>query len=434
MPVLQRDELASSPLADLHAIASELGLDGYRRLRKAELVEAILAGQGSSKDADEGSSKDADASSESQADEGPAEDVSSTGDGGSAQDADEGEKPRRRSRRGGRRAKSARASRDADADRDTDGGGDADARADSPKREERRGEGTIEVLGNGSAFLRVAPPEPSDDDVYVSAGQVRRCELVSGDHVTGPVRAPRRSERYASLVRVETINAKPADEVADGTRFDDLPAAFASRRLELGAGDPTLEAIDALAPVGLGSRVAIVGPARAGKTETLRRIARALADRAGGDGAPEVSLVLAGVRPEETADWPLEPVATGTLTGAADAQGQTVERALDTAQRVAARGGDAVVLIDTLDGVPASVARRALQSARNLVEAGTLTVVATATQPLGGETTVVALDRELAARRRFPAVDPRASGTLRAELLVGEEGVEAIARAIAEAD
>ena len=89
----------------------------------------------------------------------------------------------------------------------------------------RIAEGVVEVLGNGSAFLRVDPPEPSDDDVYISAAQVRRCELVSGDSVTGPVRTPRRSERYPSLVRIDTINGASADAVSDGARYEDLPVA-----------------------------------------------------------------------------------------------------------------------------------------------------------------------------------------------------------------
>src|SRR5207302_4010018 len=82
--------------------------------------------------------------------------------------------------------------------------------------------GVVEVLGNGSAFLRVDPPEPSDEDVYISAAQVRRCELVSGDRVTGPVRTPRRSERYPSLVRADTINGASADAVANRLRYDEL--------------------------------------------------------------------------------------------------------------------------------------------------------------------------------------------------------------------
>ena len=90
-------------------------------------------------------------------------------------------------------------------------------------------EGVVELLGNGSAFLRVDPPEPSDGDVYISAAQVRRCELVSGDRVTGPVRTPRRSERYPSLVRIDTINGASADTVSDGARYEDLPVALPER-------------------------------------------------------------------------------------------------------------------------------------------------------------------------------------------------------------
>src|SRR5206468_7590048 len=121
------------------------------------------------------------------------------------------------------------------------GGGDA-----------RIATGEVDVLGNGSAFLRVDPPEPSDEDVYISAAQVRRCELVSGDKVSGPVRAPRRSERYPSLVRVDSINGKPADEVAEGTHFDDLPATFPTERFALDGEDVTLKAIEWLTPLGRG--------------------------------------------------------------------------------------------------------------------------------------------------------------------------------------
>src|SRR5205823_10330647 len=92
-------------------------------------------------------------------------------------------------------------------------------------------EGVVELLANGSGFVRVQPPEPSDEDVYISSAQVKRCELVSGDRNTGPKRAPRRSERFASLIRVDTINDRPASELADTVRFDDLPAAFADERL-----------------------------------------------------------------------------------------------------------------------------------------------------------------------------------------------------------
>jgi transcription termination factor Rho len=416
MTVLDRSELQASPLSDLHLIADQIGLEGFRRLRKADLIDAILGEKGQ--------------------DPASAEDSS----------AEESERraPARRSRRGGSAAKVAadtkpasedeeepRASSDRAPARRTSRtqGGRGREKADEP---ERNAEGVVEVLGNGSAFLRVSPPEPSDEDVYISAAQVRRCELVSGDRVTGPVRTPRRSERYSSLVRIDTINGQPADAVAEGTRYDDLPASYPSERLAFDSEDPTLKAIEWLTPLGRGSRAVIVGGARAGKTETLRGILGALAGREG----LETTLVLAGVRPEEVGDWqqgPLAPAATLTFATSPDTQGQAVEGVIEAAKRVASRGGDAIVLIDGLDGLHPHSARKVLVAARNLTEAGSLTVIATATQPFGGETTVISLDAVRAGSGRLPALDLVASGTLKAELLVGEDGAEAITRARATA-
>jgi transcription termination factor Rho len=293
-------------------------------------------------------------------------------------------------------------------------------------------EGVVELLANGSGFLRVDPPEPSDDDVYVSAAQVKRCELVSGDRVAGPKRAPRRSERFASLIRIDTVNDRPAAELADGVRFDDLPAALPADRFRLASEDPTVKAIEWLTPFGKGSRVTIAGPARAGKSEAVRRLADAL-------GVHEdltLMVVLVGVRPEEISEWdrgPLTPAAGISFAASAEAQANTIEPVIDQARRLAARGADVVVLVDTLDGLSEHVARKAMAAARNIVDGGSLTVIATASAPIGGETTVIALDAELASTGRFPAVDLVASGTIRPELLVGEAGAEAIARARSEA-
>jgi transcription termination factor Rho len=293
-------------------------------------------------------------------------------------------------------------------------------------------EGVVELLGNGSAFVRLSPPEPTDDDIYVSAAQVKRCELVSGDRVTGPVRAPRRSERHPSLIRVDTINGRPAEEVAEGTRFEDLAVAWPAERLALDADDVTLKAVEWLTPFGKGSRVVVAGPPRAGKTELVQRLARALAGRED----LEVLVVLAGVRPEEVADWSQgepAPLSTHSFAASPDAQAQAVEQAVEQGRRVAARGGDAVVVIDTLEWLAPQAARRALAAARNLDGGGSLTVVATAPAALGGETTVITLDAQLTGLRRFPALDLAASGTLRQELLVGRAGSEAIAAARADA-
>jgi transcription termination factor Rho len=435
MPVLDRSELEASPLADLHAIADQLGLDGFRRLRKAELIDAILGEPGGSASRPESRDNGEETQEEPDAGERPArrrrlprsrrggtkdrvEEPQQESEAEGETPAPEEETGRRTRSRGGRERSSRRAER-------TEVAAEEDDAA-------RVAEGVVELLGNGSAFLRVAPPDASDEDVYISAAQVRRCELISGDRVAGPVRLPRRSERYPSLVRIDTINGKPADEVSEGARYEDLPAEYASERLALGAADPTLEAIEWLTPLGLGSRALIVGSALAGKTETLRRLLAAVSGREDLD----ITVVLAGVRPEEVAQWqegPQAPAAALTFASSADAQGQAVERALDGAKRVAARGGNALVLIDTLDGLPPHAARKALAAARKIRDGGSLTVIATATRPFGGETTVIALDATLTSTGRQPILDLMASGTLRPELLVGEDGAAAITRARAAA-
>ncbi len=463
MAVLDRSALEASPLADLHVIARELGIDGFRRLRKAVLIDAIVERQGGdgavaavgevveekpkrtrtrrakadAEPAEEAPAarprrrkKDADEAVEEapaprsrrrrkDADEEPAEPVA-VEEGTTDEDAGDEDRPARRSRsrrRGGR---------------EEDRGAETAVAEPREREAERVAEGRVELLGNGSGFLRVSPPDPSDDDVYISAAQVRRCELVSGDTVTGPVRAPRRSERYPSLVRIDTINGRPADEVSEGTPFDELPAAFPTKRFALGSEDATLKAIEWLTPIGRGSRVTITGPARSGKTEALRRLAGALAGQEG----VELSIVLAGARPEEITEWKQvepAPVAALALAASPDARAGAIERALDTAKRIAARGGDAVVLVDSLSGLPAGVARRLLSAARDIVDGGSLTIVATADEPVGGETTVIALDVTLTSTGRFPALDLVASGALRPELLVGEAGADAIAQARATA-
>ena len=414
MPVLDRADLEASPLADLHAIADQLGLEGFRRLRKEELIDAILGERGSTPSAPSAAPADID----EQEEEGPAQ----------------APRPRRR------RLPRSRRSTASGSDSETGAREPAGRAAREPRR--RTGEedgdaarvasGVVEVLGNGSAFLRVEPPEPSDEDVYISAAQVRRCELVSGDRVGGPVRRPRRSERYPSLVRVETINGKPAEEVAEGTPFDELPCTWPSERIAFDADDPTLRAIEWLTPIGRGSRVTITGGPLAGKSEALRRIAGALAGRE----ELEVSVALAGVRPEEAAEWaegPVEPVGSAHAGAGSEAQVHAIERAVEIAKRIAARGGHAVLPIDSIDALAPPAARRALAAARAIAGGGSLTVIAAASAPIGGETTVIALDPALAGAGRFPALDLVRSGTLRPERLVGEEGARAIVQARAEA-
>jgi transcription termination factor Rho len=421
--VLDRDALEKSPLADLHLIANELGVDGFRRLRKPDLIDAIIATQSGAEEEPAAPAKPrrarrakAEAEVEAPVAADEEEEEEEEAEEGAT---DEGAPARpRRGRRGGRGRGRAR-----EEDRDT-------AAAPVAEAEDRIAEGVVELLGNGSAFIRLTPPEATDDDVYVSAAQVKRCELVSGDRISGPVRAPRRSERFPSLVRVDTINGRPAEEVAEGTKFEDLPATWPTERIALGSEDVTLKAVEWLTPFGKGSRVLIAGGPRAGKSRLAHGIVGALSGREG----VELLVALAGVRPEEAADWTEPaPVATVSFAASPDAQAQAVEQAIEQGRRVAARGGDAVVVVDTLEYVPPHLARRALAAARNIVDGGSLTVIATGAAPFGGESTVIALDAQLTALRRFPALDLAGSGTVRADALVGEAGADAIARARAEA-
>ena len=421
MSVLDRATLEESTLADLHAIASELSLDGYRRLRKSDLIDTILAHQSG----EELPERDAAEPTEEAEQSEPAE--SAEGD-----DEDSAVSARRRrGRRGGRgRSGSGRNGNGEGEDGDApaaDAGEPAPTAAAARDEEPVIVEGVVELLPNGSGFVRLTPPEPSDDDVYISAAQVKRCELVNGDRVTGPRRAPHRSERFPSLVRIDTVNGRPAEELADRGRFDDLATEFPTERFKLGSDDATLKAVEFLTPFGRGSRVTITGGAWAGKSHLLRELAAALAEQEG----VTVFVALAGVRPEELGEWAQGPVAPGaavSFAASAEAQDNAVELVVDQARRLAARGSDAVVLIDTLDGLHPLGARKAMAAARNLKDGGSLTVIATSSRPLGGETTVVTLDAALAIGGQHPALDLAASGTLRPELLVGETGAKAIAK------
>jgi len=469
MSVLQRSALEASPLADLHALASELAIDGYRRLRREQLIDAILERQGEAPERSLGAQGDVverrgegprrERSGESTAEgvgkageqPAPGAEQRGPGAGGGGQPADatapraapaaspkdaaqagrsseppepelpgaspEEAAPRRRRRGGRSRSRALDSTREAEEVR---------------QEEEEIVEGEVEILPNGSGFLRVDGPEPSDRDLYISPAQVKRCELISGDRVSGPRRPPRRSERFGSLARIDTINGRPASELAGGARWEELPAEFPRQRFKLAAEDPTVKAIEGLTPFGRGSRVSIVGPARSGKSEALRLLLGALC----ADPELHCSLVLTGVRPEEITVWeqgPCKPIAAVSFAASAEARAHAVELGVDQAKRIALRGGHALVAIDTLDGLPPAAAREAFAAARCVPDRGSLTLLATASAPLGGETTVIALDLALASTGRFPALDLAASGTIRAELLVGEAGADLIYRTRAEA-
>lgn len=367
MSVLQRQELEGSPLADLHAIASEIGLEGYRGLRRDDLVAAILGEQGGEPAGEPEGADGPDA----ELDDAPRRGRRRSGRGRGRRGGAAGEGPEQ----GGADAEPA--GEDAAEDAAEDAGAEPDEPAGEPVA------GILDVLPNGSGFLRVA----DGDDVYVSPAQIRRCELRAGDEVSGPLRPARRNERHPSLVRVEAVNGRDAEPPEQRPLFDELGAAHASERLP---GPDSLEDV----AYGKGSRVAIAGAPGTGLTRTLAEMVDALR---GVDGL-SVSVVLAGARPEEVSGWRSVEgldVSGGSFERSIDAQAQAAELAVERAKRVAERGGDAVVAIDSLEALPAGAARRVFGAARRLEEGGSLTVIAVvggAHEPLRQANTVITLD------------------------------------------
>jgi transcription termination factor Rho len=400
MPVLDRKELEESPLSDLHAIASELGIEGYRRLRRDDLIDA-LAGDG-------GAEKPKPRSRGSRAkksDDKPAAAARKE----SAEQDDDDEQPRPRRQRSRRSRSSGRASDDAPAKAaEQDDEADSDDDADTEVRQ-----GALDILPNGSGFMRPDPFAHSREDVYVSPAQIRRCELRAGDQIEGPVRSPRRNERHPSLVRIDKVNGAEAEQPAERARFEDLTPVFATQALTSPDGlDST--------PFGRGSRVAVGGPPGSGITTLLRRIVLGL--KAAHEDL-DIVVVLAGVRPEEVTEWKRDSavtVAGGGFDRPVDEQAQVAESAVERGKRTAESGGHAVVVIDSLDALPPAAARRVFGAARATEEAGTLTVIAStgsAGEPLRQATTRIVLEPgDTASGPQPPRLGPR-SGTLRADLL-----------------
>jgi transcription termination factor Rho len=379
MSVLDPRELQASPLADLHALAAELGLEGYRRLRKEALIDQIVEAQGGVP-ARNGDDAEADAGTE-------------------AEPPKEKRRPRRRSKKSEEAETEAAAEAEEPAADDLETIHEVDA-AEAPERddepepepepepaEEDVRSGILDVLPNGSGFIRAEPYRQSRADVYVSPAQIRRCELRSGDEVAGPVRPPRRNERHPSLVHVSQVNGQEPEQPAERSRFESLTAVWPRQRL---AGPNAL--VDS--PYGRGSRVAIGGPPGTGATSLLREAVKALQDR---HADVEIIVVLAGVRPEEVVEWRElgVQVAGGSFESSVEEQAQMAELAVQRAKRAAEDGRDAVVVIDSLDALPPSTARRVFGAGRNTQEAGSVTVLAatgTAAEPQRMATTQIALE------------------------------------------
>ncbi|MFT9349092.1 MAG: transcription termination factor Rho, partial [Gluconobacter japonicus] len=337
------------------------------------------------------------------------------------------------------------------------------------------GEGTLEILPDGFGFLR--SPEanylPGPDDIYISPTQVRRFGLRPGDTVEGQIRAPRDGERYFALLKVNTINFEDPDVVRTRINFDNLTPLYPERRLKMEVEqsepavsetsprskgkkdqrDYTPRVIDLVTPIGMGQRALIVAPPRTGKTVMLQSIAASISAN-----HPEVFLIvlLIDERPEEVTDMARSvrgEVVSSTFDEPATRHVQVTEMVLEKAKRLVEHKRDVVILLDSITrlarayntvvpssgkvltgGVDANALQRPKRffgAARNIEEGGSLTIIATALIDTGSRMDEVIfeefkgtgnaeliLDRKLADKRTFPAIDITKSGTRKEELLV----------------
>ena len=327
---------------------------------------------------------------------------------------------------------------------------------------EINGSGTIEVLNDGFGFLR--SPEANylagPDDIYVAPSLVRRFGLRTGDTVEGEIRAPKEGERYFALTRVTAINFDDPEAVRHRVNFDNLTPLYPDEKLKLDTLDPTIKdksarVIDIVAPIGKGQRALIVSPPRTGKTVLLQNIARAITDN-----NPEVILIvlLIDERPEEVTDMQRSvngEVISSTFDEPASRHVQVAEMVIEKAKRLVEHKKDVVILLDSITrlgrayntvvpssgkvltgGVDANALQRPKRffgAARNIEEGGSLSIIATALIDTGSKmdevifeefkgtgNSEVILDRKVADKRIFPALDVGKSGTRKEELLVDQ--------------
>ncbi len=294
-----------------------------------------------------------------------------------------------------------------------------DEPADSRPTQEARG--VLELTRQRYGFIRLDGLTPSSNDVYISAAQVRRCELRPGDEVSGPARDPRRGENHRALVHVDEVNGEePLTE--ERPQFDSLPPVLPERRIALdtGEGSTLARAVDLLAPLSFGQRVLIRAAARSGRTTLLRSLARAAATNENA----RVIVVLIDERPEEATAWreavPPAEFAIATAELAPVEQVRTADLAVERARRLAEGGLDAVLVCDSLSRLAysagdAAEVKRLFGSGRNLAGGGSLTVLATLVADaqdegeaeravITTESSLIVLDPELAAAGVTPAL------------------------------
>ncbi len=327
---------------------------------------------------------------------------------------------------------------------------------------EIKGGGTIEVLNDGFGFLR--SPEANylagPDDIYVTPSIVRRFGLRTGDTVEGEIRGPKEGERYFALTRVTSINFDDPETVRHRVNFDNLTPLYPDEKLKLDTLDPTIKdksarVIDIVSPLGKGQRALIVSPPRTGKTVLMQNIARAITDN-----NPEVILIvlLIDERPEEVTDMERSvsgEVISSTFDEPASRHVQVAEMVIEKAKRLVEHKKDVVILLDSITrlgrayntvvpssgkvltgGVDANALQRPKRffgAARNIEEGGSLSIIATALIDTGSKmdevifeefkgtgNSEIVLDRKVADKRIFPALDVGKSGTRKEELLVDQ--------------
>ena len=322
------------------------------------------------------------------------------------------------------------------------------------------GFGVIEVLQDGFGFLRSADANylAGPDDIYVSPTQIRRFGLRTGDTVEGLIRSPKEGERYFALLKVNTINFEDPEKVRHKVNFDNLTPLYPDRRLKLEIEDPTRKdlsnrVIDIVAPIGFGQRALIVAPPRTGKTVLLQNIAQSISAN---HPTAYLIVLLIDERPEEVTDMQRSvkgEVVSSTFDEPATRHVAVAEMVIEKAKRLVEHGRDVVILLDSITrlgraynttvpssgkvltgGVDANALQRPKRffgAARNIEEGGSLTIIATALIDTGSRmdevifeefkgtgNSEIILDRKIADKRTFPAMDITRSGTRKEELLV----------------
>ncbi|MFZ3589086.1 transcription termination factor Rho [Bacillus sp. DJP31] len=323
-------------------------------------------------------------------------------------------------------------------------------------------EGVLEIIqSEGFGFLRPINYSPSSEDIYISASQIRRFDLRNGDKVSGKVRPPKENERYYGLLHVEAVNGENPETAKERVHFPALTALYPDRQiiLETSPDQASTRIMDLIAPVGFGQRGLIVAPPKAGKTMLLKEIANSITTN-----HPEAELIvlLVDERPEEVTDIERSvagDVVSSTFDEVPENHIKVAELVLERAMRLVEHKKDVIILMDsitrlaraynlvippsgrTLSGGidPAAFHRpkRFFGAARNIEEGGSLTILATALVETGSRMDDVIyeefkgtgnmelhLDRSLAEKRIFPAIDVRRSGTRKEELLVPKDQIE----------